>query len=55
MNPSITLLQGMETEETIDKALAETRIKSEGVIKALKLHFVDNWPASMAYMAVDVK
>jgi len=50
MNPSITLLQGHVTEETFNKVLAETRIKSDDVIGALKLHF-----ASMAYMAFDVK
>lgn len=55
MNPSITLLQGHVTEETFNKVLAETRIKSDDVIGALKLHFVNNWPASMAYLAFDVK
>ena len=54
MNPSITLLQGMETEQTIDKVLAETRIKSEDVIAALKLHFVNGWAAPMAYSQFNV-
>jgi len=54
MNPSITLLQGMETEQTIDKVLAETRIKSEDVIAALKFHFVKGWAAPMAYSQFNV-
>jgi hypothetical protein len=54
-SPAITLLQGYVDEELIDKCLAETRINSEDVIGALKLHFVKNWPAPMAYMAFSVK
>ena len=55
MNPSTLLLPGYVSEETFNKVLAETRIKSQDVIGALKLHFVKNWPAPMAYLAFDVK
>ena len=48
-NPSITLLQGCETERTFKRVLGETRIKSEPLVAALKSHFVDGMSASMAY------
>ncbi|TDF41565.1 hypothetical protein EYS14_01555 [Alteromonadaceae bacterium M269] len=49
-DPTVTLIQGQETEERIEALLSQTRIRSELLIKALKDHFVNGAAASMAYM-----
>jgi hypothetical protein len=49
MNPSITLIQGMETVETIETVLAATRLASDGLINAITEHFTLNYPAPLAY------
>jgi hypothetical protein len=49
MNPSITLIQGMETAKTINSVLAATRIKSEGLVNAITEHLILNYPAALAY------
>ena len=54
MNPSITLIQGMETVETIETVLAATRIKSGPLLNALGYYFIHGAPASSAYGAYGV-
>lgn len=54
-NPALRLVQGMETENTVNAALEKTSIRSESIKNALKSHFVDGWAASMAWMMWNVK
>jgi hypothetical protein len=54
MNPSITLIQGMETVETIETVLAATRIKSGPLLNALGYYFINGAKASSAYVAYGV-
>jgi hypothetical protein len=54
MNPSVTLIQGMETVETIKTVLAATRIKSGPLLNALGYYFINGAKASSAYEAYGI-
>lgn len=54
MNPTVTLLQGQESQTKIELLLSLTSITSDDVKRALVAHFAHGYATSMAQNNFDV-